>query len=100
MALAEDQDAVCELGSETSPVRFLFAAHVKPRCLSAPNQEKRDLAWIAMPACAFGCDALFEAGYMTVDSTVVSRPASSRTSTVWWASGSRTWRSGRAARAV
>jgi hypothetical protein len=47
-------------------VRFLYAAHIKRRSVCT-EREKRDLTSIVMPACAFGCDALFEAGYLSVD---------------------------------
>jgi hypothetical protein len=42
------------------------AAHVKQRaaCTSA---ERLDIPAIAIPACKFGCDALYEAGYVMVD---------------------------------
>lgn len=61
-------DAACAICGETYPVRFLRAAHIKRRSV-CEEQEVRDLDHIAMPACLFGCDALFEAGYIAVDST-------------------------------
>ncbi|WP_406079203.1 hypothetical protein [Micromonospora sp. NBC_00858] len=61
-------DAACAICGEIYPARFLRAAHIKQRSVCR-EQEARDLDHIAMPACLFGCDALFEAGYIAVDST-------------------------------
>ena len=53
-------EATCALCGTTYPVRFLWTAHIKKRT-ACTDQEARDLDHIAMPACLFGCDALFEA---------------------------------------
>lgn len=58
--------ADCALCGERYPVRFLWAAHIKKRAVCDDN-ERRDLRNIAMSACVFGCDALFEMGFVTVD---------------------------------
>lgn len=55
----------CALCGNTLPVTFLVAAHIKKRA-RCNNEEKRDLANIAMLACTFGCDVLYEHGYITV----------------------------------
>ena len=47
-------------------MRFRRAAHIKKRAACA-DQEARNLDHIAMLACLFGCDALFEAGYIAVN---------------------------------
>ncbi|MFC5819466.1 hypothetical protein [Nonomuraea harbinensis] len=62
--------AACALCGKIYPIRFLIAAHIKMRSLCS-DEERRDLANIAMPACQFGCDALYEAGYISVDSNGV-----------------------------
>jgi hypothetical protein len=59
--------AQCGLCGSTLPVRFLHAAHVKPRSLCT-DSERRDLANVAMAACVFGCDALYELGFIAVAS--------------------------------
>jgi hypothetical protein len=47
------------------PVDLLVAAHIKRRSLCSET-ERRDLHNVAMLACKFGCDALFEEGYWLV----------------------------------
>ncbi|MEU4763144.1 hypothetical protein AB0H12_07800 [Actinosynnema sp. NPDC023794] len=58
--------AECALCGRPFPVEFLIAAHIKARKV-APPPERQDLENIAMLACSFGCDRLFELGYVTVD---------------------------------
>jgi hypothetical protein len=58
--------AECALCGKTYPTSLLRAAHIKPRSVCS-DDERRDLASIAMPACLLGCDALFEDGYVSVD---------------------------------
>jgi hypothetical protein len=57
--------ASCALCGHEYPVRFLVAAHVKKRSICS-DDERRDLRHVAMLACTFGCDALYEAGWITV----------------------------------
>ena len=56
----------CALCGETYPAEFLVAAHIKKRQY-ADDDERRDIPNIAMLACKFGCDELFERGYISVD---------------------------------
>ena len=44
---------------------FLIAAHIKKRSICS-DDERRDLRHVAMLACTFGCDALYETGWITV----------------------------------
>ena len=55
----------CALCGREFAKQFLRAAHIKPRA-ACTETERRDLAHVAMPACVFGCDALFEQGYVSV----------------------------------
>ena len=59
------QQAPCALCGHEYPMGFLVAAHVKKRSLCS-DDERRDLRHVAMLACGFGCDALYEAGWITV----------------------------------
>ncbi|MGY1737019.1 hypothetical protein [Geodermatophilus sp. SYSU D00684] len=61
-----DSVRACALCGDEFPVAFLRAAHIKPR-YACSDEERRQLHRIAMPACVFGCDALFEAGFVGVD---------------------------------
>jgi hypothetical protein len=55
----------CSLCGRTYPDRLLVAAHIKRRSECTP-EERVDIPAVAMIACALGCDALFEHGYVTV----------------------------------
>lgn len=57
--------ASCALCGHEYPMGFLVAAHVKKRSICT-DDERRDLRHVAMLACTFGCDALYEAGWITV----------------------------------
>jgi hypothetical protein len=56
----------CALCGRTYPDRLLVAAHIKKRS-DCSDQEKIDIPAVAMIACALGCDALFEHGYVVVN---------------------------------
>ncbi|MBP2329497.1 hypothetical protein JOF56_009882 [Kibdelosporangium banguiense] len=65
--LAGDRaQAACALCGHEYPMGFLVAAHVKRRAVCS-DDERRDLNHVAMLACSFGCDALYESGWITVD---------------------------------
>jgi hypothetical protein len=58
--------ANCAICGNSYPVRFLWASHIKKRA-RCTDAELRDLSHIAMLACLFGCDVLFETGLISVD---------------------------------
>ncbi|SEQ04209.1 hypothetical protein [Lentzea albida] len=60
--------APCDLCGHDFPGDFLVAAHIKKRSLCT-DDERNDLTNVAMLACTFGCDSLFESGHVTVDDT-------------------------------
>ncbi|MBT2605579.1 HNH endonuclease [Bacillus sp. ISL-53] len=71
-----EQCAIC--GNEL-PITFLVAAHIKPRA-KCTDSEKIDFRNIVVPMCKFGCDELFERGYISVQKCkVVSIPRYIRT---------------------
>lgn len=63
--LLPNATGTCALCGREFAKQFLRAAHIKPRA-ACNETERRDLARVAMPACVFGCDALFEQGYLAV----------------------------------
>ncbi len=58
--------STCDLCGESMPREFLIAAHIKKRS-ACSYEEKVDLPNVVMAACVFGCDSLYERGYVTVN---------------------------------
>lgn len=63
--LAGKDDGECAFCGNSLPSRLLIAAHVKRRA-DLSDAEKLDFDAVAVLACALGCDALYEAGYIGV----------------------------------
>jgi len=63
----------CALCGREFPDGLLVAAHIKKR-RKCSYEERIDIPAVAMIACAFGCDALFEHGYVVVnDKGIIER---------------------------
>ncbi|EAR25275.1 hypothetical protein A20C1_01766 [marine actinobacterium PHSC20C1] len=55
----------CGICAREYPVQFLHTAHIKSRSACA-LEERGDWKNVVMPACLFGCDALFERSFLNV----------------------------------
>jgi len=55
----------CGICGQELPVNLLVAAHIKKRA-DCSYEERVDADNIVMPMCKFGCDDLYEKGYITV----------------------------------
>jgi hypothetical protein len=58
--------ATCALCGQVYEAALLVAAHIKRRA-DADDAERRAVRENVMALCVFGCDALFERGYVSVD---------------------------------
>lgn len=70
--------ATCCICGNEYPVELLVAAHIKKRN-KCTLEEKKDLHHVAAPMCKFGCDELFERGYIRVQEGVVEKIKSGAT---------------------
>jgi len=64
--LGDATEADCDLCGRSFPSELLVAAHIKPR-YECTDEERRDIPAVAMLACRFGCDDLYERGLLAVD---------------------------------
>lgn len=60
-------EGTCFLCGRLMSAEFLIAAHIKRRS-ECTAEEKRDIDAVMMLACKFGCDYLFEIGYIGIQS--------------------------------
>ncbi|MFB2583332.1 hypothetical protein [Herbiconiux liukaitaii] len=65
--------APCALCGKETPATFLVAGHIVPRS-EISDEDRWKFDEIAMLVCLFGCDALFEQGYVAIDGTGVVSP--------------------------
>lgn len=63
--LRDSSRGKCKLCQRSMDAEFLVAAHIKRRS-ECSEEEKRDIGNVLMLACKFGCDYLFEVGYIGV----------------------------------
>lgn len=63
----------CALCGRRFPEELLVAAHIKPRWACSEN-ERMDSLNVSMLACLFGCDALFELGYVVIGEKGIVEP--------------------------
>jgi hypothetical protein len=78
--LAERRSAPCAICGRDIDAELLVAGHIVPRA-ELTEEERYDFEGAAMLVCLFGCDALFENGYVVVDETGLvrgGRPSDSR----------------------
>ena len=64
--LKDKAEGTCHLCGRLMLAEFLIAAHIKRRS-ECNDEEKRDLDGVLMLACKFGCDYLYEVGFISVD---------------------------------
>ncbi|RJX41794.1 HNH endonuclease [Paenibacillus pinisoli] len=62
----------CGICGKMYPVNLLIAAHIKNRS-KCTQEEKLDYKHIVMPMCKFGCDDLYEKGYIFIQNGAVRR---------------------------
>lgn len=62
--------STCSVCGERMPIQFLVAAHVKKRS-ECSLEEKKDFKNNIVSMCRFGCDELYERGYISVKNGVV-----------------------------
>lgn len=62
--------AECGICGKKYPTSFIVAAHIKKRAFCT-NEEKLDYKNIVIPMCKFGCDDLYEKGYITLMQGVI-----------------------------
>ncbi|MQW77175.1 hypothetical protein GHK92_14955 [Nocardioides sp. dk4132] len=71
--LTGQEEAPCLLCGRVFPKALLIAAHIVPR-RELTHDQRLKFSAAAFLACAAGCDALFEHGYLTVGSSGVVAP--------------------------
>lgn len=72
----------CGICERDFPVGLLVVAHIKRRA-ACSDEEKRNYQHNTMPMCVFGCDSLFERGFIVVkNGRVVPGPTQAATKSV------------------
>jgi len=60
-----NKPTICAVCGKEYPAELMVAAHIKMRA-SCSEEERLDIN-VVMPACKFGCDELYEKGFIIVD---------------------------------
>lgn len=66
------KNAKCGICGKEYPVNLFVAAHIKKRAFCS-KEERLDYKNIVIPMCKFGCDDLYEKGYITVDNALITQ---------------------------
>jgi hypothetical protein len=74
--LGGNDSGSCAICSKEYPINFLATAHIKKRS-KCTIEEKKDIN-IVMPTCHFGCDKLFEDGYVIVRDGIIQNNISNK----------------------
>ncbi len=61
----KNKPAICAICGKEYPAELMVAAHIKMRA-SCSQEERLDIN-VVIPVCKFGCDELYEKGFITVD---------------------------------
>lgn len=79
LILGDGTTGKCSICDREFPADLLVAAHIKSR-YRCTDSEKRDVSNNVILMCKFGCDDLFERGYITVlDGRIVAGPLQAAT---------------------
>lgn len=76
--LGDKENGSCAICNNDYPTEFLATAHIKKRS-ECTDREKKDIN-IVMPACHFGCDKIYEEGYIYIqDGKIFESPKKKKT---------------------
>jgi|TARA_Y100000310_G_C20696677_1_gene826195 hypothetical protein len=70
--LGSAKEVKCGICKKEYPVEFIWCSHIKKRS-ECTYEERIDIEHIAMPMCKFGCDDLYENGFITVLNGIIKR---------------------------
>lgn len=73
--------AACGICGKDYPIELLVAAHIKPRA-KCSSSERRDIPGNVVLMCRFGCDELFERGFIWIEEEDIRRSKLRFTDTV------------------
>ena len=68
----------CSICGNNYPTELIWCSHIKKRKYCT-KKERLDLENIVIPMCKFGCDDLFEKGYIYVQKQIIKNNTSKKT---------------------